>query len=142
MFVILREIECGRGFSSMIFAGNCEIPHFIFYHKMGDGALVGKLLLIVRNTVFSGLFDKVYKTSLSTRRQFIDFFGIRMMSFLFPAFLFLPETVGRDDPFGDCRFGFDQTRCIICLGWFCPARAGEPGSRMAPRQQQGSADKE
>jgi len=61
MFVILREIECGRGFSSMIFAGNCEIPHFLFYYKMGDQASDGKLLLVVRNTVSSGLFDKQYK---------------------------------------------------------------------------------
>ena len=58
-----------------------------------------------------------------------------------PAFLFLPETVGRDHPFGDCRFGFNEPCGIICLRWFCPARAGEFCSRMAPRQQQGSADK-
>ena len=61
MFVILREIECGRNFSSMIFIGNCEIPHFIFYYKTGDRALAGKLLLVVRNAVSSGLFDKSCK---------------------------------------------------------------------------------
>ena len=39
---------------------NCEALHFICY-KIGDPALAGKLLLVVRNTVFSGLFDKQYK---------------------------------------------------------------------------------
>ena len=45
----------------MIFIGNCEMPHFIFYYKIGDPALVGKLLLVVCKMVFSGLSDKVYK---------------------------------------------------------------------------------
>lgn len=45
----------------MIFIGNCEMPHFIFYYKIGDPALVGKLLLVVRKMVFPGLSDKVYK---------------------------------------------------------------------------------
>ena len=52
---------------------NCEALHFLFYYKIGDRALDGKFLLVVGNTVFSRLFDKLYKTSLSTRRQFIDF---------------------------------------------------------------------
>ena len=59
-----------------------------------------------------------------------------------PTALFLAEAIGRDYPFGDCRFGFDKAWRVIHLWWFCPARAGEPCSRMAARQQQGSADKE